>query len=739
MVREINLLNRTTLETGDQSIDLWDEVTQFLAVVLTAISVFAVAYPFIKHLGFPSEKVFQELSVFHQAADSNRANSVFLFVNGCVIMGLTGLIYGFGIFPRVAKERVAVLFEGLMSVIFLIVILFLSPKETKAGALVFRIVLSFIFYRWVKNFRRAGRFHKRLTQAGEAVFYLLSGGLIIWYFTTHVFASFLTRPGFPPAISGVILLGIILWLFQADRTFSRWTCRVIDMSVLMAIGLLTWSNEFTYFDYSNFIGAINDIALGKDILVDTASIYGFLNVYLLALILKAFSPYDFYSGLAVINGFSFFIGYSAIYVFLRVYTRQVMTSVLAIVAIMGFNYFFISEPVNWYPNYSFLRFGMVWPVFFLLCSGRLYLNRWRWITAFVVVLSLFWVIEIGVWIVIAFLVTAAVQFFFNHGSNRRTVMLKIIPALTFLTLLFCTLFSIKIYIALHQWPHWRDLFYFQQFSARGVGVSQVTGFNLWPAIAVIYAVTIYVCLRFAARLRFSEGWMFLGLYGIMSFLYYFSQAIIEKLAIVVLPALVLIFACAGFSLRREKVIILQRYRIEWGHVMTGLIVGICFAAGMLYCQKNSESIFKKMSVSPQRFLKNASSSYVEKILPKREQKKFNYDVLIIRKLTSPREKTVIISKHDTLYYFTAGRASFFKVPFYPNQFFVTKDLYKGMEDIINGKNRFLFIDNSNYQCYNNSVNPHIDVMKKYLIRSFRLQQTLGLLDVYERIPQSESK
>ena len=119
-------------------------------------------------------------------------------------------------------------------------------------------------------------------------------------------------------------------------------------------------------------------------------------------------------------------------------------------------------------------------------------------------------------------------------------------------------------------------------------------------------------------------------------------------------------------------------------------------------------------------------------MPKQRAQEFRYDVANIVRLVPPGDALAIISKHDTLYHVFSGRKSLFKVAFYPSLLYTQDQIPEAAETILNSGQKYLFIDNSTYRCYNNVINPNNERLIPLVSHHFRKVETLGLLDLYER-------
>lgn len=659
----------TSNSTNDTK-EIWLHLVRFLLILGVSLGLFWIFLPWIKQIGVPSQEGFKGLSEFVQVNAFNKTNSIYLYVIGCALYAAVALICLKFVFPRIAR------------------------------------------------FEKKG--------VGATVFCAAAAAAAAWFLGAQVIG-----PG-PFALSWKMLLWGILWvpvifvLLKISEEAAFFRTRIVDGVFLGMMFLLTLCNEINYFDQSNFIYVINDLIRGKDILFNSISMYGFWNMYFLAGVFKVFGVSDAYGALTVAISLFYFVGYAFVYFLLRNYTGNKIYSGLATICILIVNFFvFAHIPLHWTPSAGLLRFGMFLPVAGLLYSQRMRANKsWGWLLALSVAVAVFWVIEIGIYTLVAFAGAAVLKYCFREGKDRDDLF-KALPKIFLLLAAAVIVMSARIWFKYGALPRWEDLFYFQRFFiASGSFVKPLDHFYLWPLLVVFYFAAFYAVLSFYNRLRHGDSWLFLTLFGMQAMLYYVSQVYYSNLARIALPATILLFIFLGFLLNKGRI---------WKDVVYGLTAvmtaGLIATVGHYGSQK---SFAAHLSGNLGEFWRNAKTDALSKIMPKDKIQQVRYDVAVIQRLVGPKEPAVVVSKHDTLYYWYAGRKAPFKIAFYPNSNFLASDVDDLFERILTSKSPYVFIDRSTYQCYNNAVSSHGVELKKRLAAHFRLVENLGLLDLYER-------
>ena len=728
---------KLTLGSHNKEVDFITELTKFFATALTGLAAFCILYPFVQNLGYPNEKIVDELTPFIHKYFLSRTNSVFLYVVGCMTVFVSASFYHVFVLPKVWRQPLALILEAVVALITLMVSWGNSFKSVSLIILLWRALTFFLIGKMVKSKEISQSRQDKITPKVTWGFYMALIGLLVWFFTHDVLKSALTGFKIDSVVKLLFFCCASYGFLIYSQRLNKYVCYFFDFSAIVLIIILTLQVDSEYFGYSNFLGSTSDILRGKDILVDIIPLYGFFDMYFLAILFKLFHVSDGYKALSIVTSIFYILGYASLYIFLRIYTKNVALSILSLLVILLVNFYHHHIPIHWSPNVGFFRFGAFLVVFYYLFCRPYFRNKklWEWFFALFIVLSLFWVIETGVWVLVALIGVTLSKYLFDKDLKDKRALLAFLLKILTLFIVVIVLIIIRIFIKYGIWPNWADLFHHHRYHlGAGTGANPLKDFYLWPIPVVIYVVAIYVCLRSYQKMQRADAWLFLSFFGLEWLLYYVSQVIINNLARCALPALIIFFAFMGYVLSKDFVLNINNAKVKLKYPIYVGLIFLCAWFGFSIDKHSSHrTFFALIQDNPKQFLRDLRTESLQKYLPRSRIKQFRYDVLVIQRLIPKDEPAVIISKHDTLYHVYAKRKSFFKINFYPNFPPAKNDVPDAVDKIINSKVQYLFIDNSTYQCYNNMVDGHLSEMKTLLSKKFTKKSSLGLLDVYTRI------
>ncbi len=713
----------------EKKIDFGRHTNEFLCTLFNCLCVFLVVFPLIKNLGYTSQEKYEQLLPLNRYTASI-TNSIFLYICGCLTIFLVGIFYNSVVFPRLNKA--ALTLESIAS-LFVLTILWVIPLGKFALVVFFlRYLVSVMIYKIIKDKIDVDHptFHRL-----NIFFYMASLIIFCLFFHAYLLAPLVSELKVERFIKGVFLLPVLLGLAHYQTRLHRYVIFGLDLIVFSILTVLVFKNDLSYFDYSAFLGAVNDVILGKDILANVILPYGFFNVYFVAVILDLFRVQDYYVGLSLIISVLYVLGYSSIYIFLRFYTKDIFLSMAFLFVVLYFDFYCLHIPTHWLPQSTFLRFGSYLPVFFFLFVMQKKTNRWlEWLLAGLVAILFFWVSEYGSYILVALIGISVCQyFFFRQGDRRKWFyrLLKIMSAIIFLAVFL----TIRVWFKYGHGPIWSDLLFYQRlFAQSGLAMNQLSKLGLWVVPFFIYWVTIYVCLKYYPNIRYADAWLFLSIFGLQFFLYFVGKGGGFVLARIVLPAVILTAAFWSFLLRQDIKIQLANRCFSTKHLIYGLIFFLCiFISNSINKAGRDLSLLYFVLNNPKEFADNRKiPSLVKFLRQKNNYVKFQHDIAVIDRLIGLDKPLAILSNNDTLYYIYAHRKSLFKNAFYPH-FATLPLLYAIADTIVQSDIQYLFVDNSDYQCYDNLVTQHNSMVLGLVSKYFVKRTSLGFLDVYERI------
>lgn len=674
---------------------LWLE---FSATAFNCVSIFLVAFPFIKDWGFTRLDQYQDLLPLAQMI-SRRTNSLFLYAAGCAIVFAAGLFYESVVLKRFGKSSLWLSIETVLSAGFVVLASSAALGKFVLAVFLFRAALSAGLFVALKK-AKAGIWEKAALGAAAAA--------AVFFFIKYLSAPLFAQWTLGSWIKLAWVTPLVCILFVVQERFPKFLRRIIDGCVFIVIILLVFKNEFGIFDYLIFLSAINDIGLGKDILVNVLVPYGFFNMYFAAFVFRVFNVQDYFAGLSFLISVLYACGYSACYIFLRRYTGNLVLSIAGLAAIFCIDFYYLHIPIHWLPQGTLLRLGSYLPVLFWLYFWQNKRSRGiEWALAATFAIMFFWVVEYGVYMLIALSFIAGYRIAAGKSDRWPALMGKVLVGLLAVS---CFL-SLRIYFKYHQPPQWGDLFYFQKlYATTGLTMNQLGGPDVWVIPVFIYWAAIYAALKFSGR--YAEVWLFLGVFGLLFFLYFIGKGEVFSLARVLVPAIILGVAALNVLMR-------QAAPLKYGaYVLTAVVLVLLVETA---AKRDKVEVPSKKLPTLVKLLKN-QGNYL----------KFETDLAAIKRLVPPKEPLAVLSKNDSLYYIYAQRPAFFKNAFYPHVHRLS-DLPRMSERVLAEKPKYFFVDNSSFQSYDNLVADYTEAVMERVRPYYVKRATAGFLDIYEHI------
>jgi hypothetical protein len=312
------------------------------------------------------------------------------------------------------------------------------------------------------------------------------------------------------------------------------------------------ANPYINAHFTLLYGAINQVAHGKTILVDTVSTYGILYPYAGALFTKI-------AGFSILNVSIFFVGmifFSFLFIYLALSEKIGYDSWLPLLFLLGligivhpfYNSLVLSGGVNnTYYQYYPLRviFGsfFIWFVLKYLKNS----SRMNYFAGFLLSgISFLWNLDTGGPLAISWL---GVLIFNTMAENDLTAREKLARSLKHLLymgialLSVAALYTVFAYIRTHQFPAWNDLIKYQKlFISIGLYMVPMRGLDLWNIVIAIYLFVLFSCLAALIRKRATvlhRYYFFIAVFGLGIFSYYQGRSLMPCLFPVSYPAVIL--------------------------------------------------------------------------------------------------------------------------------------------------------------------------------------------------------
>lgn len=311
-------------------------------------------------------------------------------------------------------------------------------------------------------------------------------------------------------------------------------------------------NSFLNAHITLLLGAINQVAHGKTILVDSASTYGVLYPYAGAIFAKI-------TGFSILHISIFFVGLiflSFFFIYLALGEKigyDSWLSFLFLLSLIGISHPFYNSLVlsggvnNAYYQYYPLR--VIFGSFFIWFTLR-YLKNSSLVKYYVGFLlagiSFLWNLDSGAPLVVSWL---GFLVFNTMSENDLTIKEKLAGSLKHVLLMGITLlavvglYDVFAYVRTQQLPAWNDLIKYQKlFVYLGFNMAPLRGVDLWNIIILIYLVVLFSCVAALINKRVTivhRYYLFITLFGLGVFSYYQGRSFVPCLFQVSYPAVIL--------------------------------------------------------------------------------------------------------------------------------------------------------------------------------------------------------
>lgn len=713
------------------------------ASICNALAVLYTVFPLLKDLGY-QDPSYNKLLLPFQAGRTFPVNSlfmyvscysIFLFVVGLYCLGLAGLRRFQGV--AVAFREITLL-DGIVSLGALALVRSSSslPQTLRvhgAHLLVLGLLVCLTRITWLT--RRLPKLSV-LYDSGSAAFCAVcvaaASSFIVYGPLEYIRGSVLsdTLSYFWPlcgAIAGALLLGSLYRLAplptRVRSTLTVLLSLAIDLFIIRSLMLFCFRNDTAYFDASIIVAPMHDVLMGKDIGVNVVSTYGFLNIYLLALFCKVFGVTDYYWGLAYVVSGCFAVGYSAIYLFLRYHTKNIVLTVLGMIFAISINFNYVHVPIHWLPQCGVFRFGAFIPILIALyfVESLRAKKSLQWLAAGVIAFSVLQLPETGLYAMIAISAIVALRVAFLRDWFFAWFLGKICALLASFAVGF------EIYVALKygERMNWGDLLYFQRvYSAGRIAMANIKQVGFLGVVSFVYFLGLYVSVeRLALRKsgRHDSAWMFLSVIGPLMMLYFVGKQGLSDLARVSLPAVVLVIVGINYALRNfryKPVVMISVYGLS------AFAISYSWLANDRFGMKDHWLLSKPRQQAD-------LPPWQEMFFANRDTyTKFLQDVEVIKSLVPPGEGLALMSRMDTLFYTAAERKSVCRNKFYAH-FFLVAEMEECANLIHTSGTKYFFQEHTNFQHYGNLVSDHMRDVIDNPVNKFKLYKHLNLIDVYE--------
>ncbi len=321
------------------------------------------------------------------------------------------------------------------------------------------------------------------------------------------------------------------------------------LSILLVIVLLSFHVGYlSIYDHTHYAGPINDVLHGRPLLT-FFSWYGFLSIATLSLLFKVI-PLSLLN-LTIVTAFAVTIGFIAVYIISYLLTRRASLAFLTTLFAIFANWIVQSGLRNTIPQATVLRFGMWIPLTFMIYKESVTSNAhrkkfWRFLVECMVVFSFFWTFDIGIYVVGGYLLF---RWLSSLRSNLPETYKIFLPYLVrIVVFLLITALSIQLYYTyvLGVTPQWQyftggPVLFLQSFLLIPAPYSFIPWLVLAPAgVTIGYLVTKH---RFDRDFTSVDSTlMFIASYATLQFAYFMGRSSLGNLHTILIPNAICLFA-----------------------------------------------------------------------------------------------------------------------------------------------------------------------------------------------------
>jgi len=494
-----------------------------------------------------------------------------------------------------------------------------------------------------------------------------------------------------------------------------------------------------------FLGPINEVTYGKNLLIDAFSQYGLLLTYFAAFIFKivglSYSNFVLYDMIvSIIYAVLFFL-------FISKVTKSYVlgfVGVLVYIKLVFIRYGYTTWEVFTAPSLTPLRnFFDIIVIFSIYNTFKKPLTfRKILLMSGVVSLASFYNAEIGIFIFLAYLCVIAVNIILSYRSGS-TLKILIIKMMQFFLSLEVSILVIGGFITLVTilrsgiLPDWGQYFAYVLFYAKGLYDIPMPRFGLYYFPIGIYIISLYLVLLkiYYNNNRSIYLLTFLLIYGTLSFMFYINLSEGNHLLAIIHPAILLYFIL--WSEARDIIFPVAEDRpfIEKRLLTLKFLLFLFFVSGLIIMYNGPLESAKALANRLQERYSKVKPvyyywSYEGTDFYLHDDNGINFALAAkrIRELTSDASKVLIISRYDTLLYVMSQKASIIDYPIAEYQIYTYEDLQKSINQILKINPKFVFVYSESY----NQVQKETPILIWQAIKNrYTFSEHAGAVDVYQ--------
>jgi hypothetical protein len=484
------------------------------------------------------------------------------------------------------------------------------------------------------------------------------------------------------------------------------------------------------FHHVNFyLGPINEIINGKMLLVDASSQYGILSTYLPSLVfdIRVLSYSGFINYSMIVSVFYCFL----FYIFLYMFTgsrKWAFLGLLAYIRIAFFRNVWTNE-IYTYPSSTPLRYIcdiFMFMAFYLISKKGSLINTI--LLSFIAALSIFYNLEIGLSLLIAFMISITFYSIYAVKRNKLKFFLLNICLLVLNLLLIGFAISIMTVVRSGFWPDWPKMIESVLFYTGGFFDIPAPIIGEYYLILAVYIYTFYyLSVNNLRKLANGTLIMFILVYGIISFIYYLGFNEPHHLYTVAHPAIILYLYHLQILIRNLSKI--YKFPVIYSSLLvsSAVFITVWIISPVPATFQNIKSIFHKRYIKSYNNYKYWNYPGTGFYLADDDGSNFKKSADIIRKLSVNSKKILILSRYDTLLYAMAGKTSILNNPIMEYGIFYKDDLNKTIKIVQKKQPEYIYLFSEHY---NQMKTDNIMIIWEAIRGNYIFVEKAGVVDVY---------
>ena len=542
----------------------------------------------------------------------------------------------------------------------------------------------------------------------------------------------ISRTSYNSVILAIVFALIYIFLpsliHQKKYTMPSIIYRLLHVTLIVPIiVLLTFRVGYlSVYDFTHYAGPVYDVLSGLPPL-SSVSYYGFLGILSLAKIFT-FIPLTLLN-LHIVFGVFETLGFLLYYLLSLLLFRSPLYAFLITLFGVSANWLTGITPIGSSPQATLFRFGL-WII--LACTlyqqsqgKKIRMFIYSFITYMLIVLSVFWAFDSGMYIVIAYVIHGYILSLRTTLSATVTTFAKCILPIVYSFLFGFILIQTIYYFIYSTFPNWINFISpSMSFISSPLLIPFPHGILPWillapPVVYICFFLTKFCTTSYTACAAKEKTIHFIAWYSIIQFVYFVGRSHPNNLHHIVLPNAICFFA-----------LIEQIERgIKHSRPLVKMLINLCLAFIIAYPMtllsvQSYSNIRKENFVTSMRTIRTPKGTELDTFGTTTRLIQQKYQEFI------SSDATGILALYDTWYLILLHA----KNRVGSNCLLCVHDplsLKKIAETIRVNRPKYLFVD-IYYSSYIGSYYDQVSKIFPFIQDIYVYRETLGLLDIYER-------